>query len=108
MTASSSRRQTGVGSRSTIEKTVDNWFIWVTLGFALGIGLILFSIACIITWRAWPAIQEYGLGFLFNSSWNPVKGRESYGALPVIYGTLVSSLITLIIAVPLGIGTAIF
>jgi phosphate transport system permease protein len=66
------------------------------------------AIAAIITWRAWPAIQEFGLGFLFSSSWNPVQGRETYGALPVIYGTLVSSLISLVIAIPLGIGTAIF
>ncbi|EAZ88542.1 phosphate ABC transporter permease subunit PstC [Crocosphaera chwakensis] len=91
-----------------MEKTIDNWFIWLTLAFALGIGLILISIASIIAWRAWPAIQEYGLSFLFSSSWNPVKGREEYGALPVIYGTLVSSLISLVIAIPLGIGTAIF
>ncbi|MDJ0731391.1 MAG: phosphate ABC transporter permease subunit PstC [Crocosphaera sp.] len=91
-----------------MEKTIDNWFIWLTLAFAISIGLILVSIALIITWRAWPAIQEYGFSFLVNSSWNPVKGREEYGALPVIYGTLISSLISLVIAVPLGIGTAIF
>ncbi|MGB5769686.1 MAG: phosphate ABC transporter permease subunit PstC [Crocosphaera sp.] len=91
-----------------MEKTVDNWFIGLTLAFAIGIGLILVAIAAIITWRAWPAIQEFGLGFLFSSSWNPVQGRETYGALPVIYGTLVSSLISLVIAIPLGIGTAIF
>ncbi len=108
MTASSSGRQTGVGFRSAMEKTVDNWFIGLTLAFAIGIGLILVAIAAIITWRAWPAIQEFGLGFLFSSSWNPVQGREEYGALPVIYGTLVSSLISLVIAIPLGIGTAIF
>ncbi|MGB5594269.1 MAG: phosphate ABC transporter permease subunit PstC [Crocosphaera sp.] len=91
-----------------MEKTVDNWFIGLTLALAIGIGLILVAIAAIITWRAWPAIQEFGLGFLFSSSWNPVQGRETYGALPVIYGTLVSSLISLVIAIPLGIGTAIF
>jgi phosphate transport system permease protein len=108
VTASSSGRQTGVGFRSAMEKTVDNWFIGLTLAFAIGIGLILVAIAAIITWRAWPAIQEFGLGFLFSSSWNPVQGRETYGALPVIYGTLVSSLIALVIAIPLGIGTAIF
>lgn len=108
MTATSSRRQTGVGYRSALEKNFDNWFIGLTLAFALGIGLILVAIAIIITWRAWPAIQTYGIGFLFSSSWNPVKGREEFGALPVIYGTLVSSLISLVIAIPLGIGTAIF
>jgi ABC-type phosphate transport system permease subunit len=45
-----------------------------------------------------PAIQEYGLGFLFSSDWNPVEGREKYGALPMIYGTLVSSAIALLLS----------
>ncbi|MEA5535550.1 phosphate ABC transporter permease subunit PstC [Crocosphaera sp. XPORK-15E] len=108
MTATPSRRQTGVGFRPHTEKTFDTGFVWLTLAFALTIGLILLSIAIVITWRAWPAIQTYGLGFLFSSSWNPVKGREQFGALPVIYGTLVSSLISLVIAIPLGIGTALF
>jgi len=66
----------------------------------------LLVIALTVTFRALPAIQQYGLGFLFSSSWNPVK--EEYGALPMIYGTIVSSAIGLLIAVPLGVGTAIF
>ena len=63
-------------------------------------------IALTVAYRAFPAIQKYGLGFLFSSNWNPVK--EEYGALPMIYGTIVSSAIALLIAVPLGVGTAIF
>ncbi|GBF80912.1 phosphate ABC transporter permease subunit PstC [Aphanothece sacrum] len=108
MTAQLSNRQTGVGIRSESEKTFNKGFIGLTLAFALGIGLILFSIGAVITWRAWPAIQTFGFGFLVNSTWNPVQGRESYGALPIIYGTLVSSLISLVIAIPLGVGTALF
>ncbi|MEM8777624.1 MAG: phosphate ABC transporter permease subunit PstC [Cyanobacteria bacterium P01_G01_bin.49] len=91
-----------------MEKTFDTWFLWLTLAFAIGIGLILVAIAAIITWRAWPAIQTYGFSFFISSSWDPVKGQEEYGALPVIYGTLVSSFISLFIAIPLGIGTALF
>lgn len=68
--------------------------------------MILLVIALTVAYRAFPAIQKYGLGFLFSSNWNPVK--EEYGALPMIYGTIVSSAIALLIAVPLGVGTAIF
>lgn len=108
MTRLFSRRQTGLGSRSTFEKTIDKWFGILTLGLAIGISSILVSIFGVIIWRAWPAILEYGLGFIFSMSWNPVIGRENYGALPVVYGTVASSSIGLLFAAPLGIGTAIF
>jgi phosphate transport system permease protein len=91
-----------------LEKALDRGFIGLTLAFAFSIGLIILTIAIVIFWRSLPAIQAYGLSFLTTSAWNPVQGREQFGALPVIYGTLVSSLISLLIAVPLGIGTAIF
>ncbi|ACK71212.1 phosphate ABC transporter, inner membrane subunit PstC [Gloeothece citriformis PCC 7424] len=92
--------------RSDAEKTFDQGFIWLTLAFAIGIGVILFMIGLIVFVRSLPAIQAYGLGFIFSSSWNPVT--EQFGAWPVVYGTIVSSIISLLIAVPLGIGTAIF
>ena len=95
-------------SQRELEKTLDKGFRGLTWFFAISIGLILVSIALVIFWRAFPAIQEYGLGFLTTSAWNPVEGREEFGALPVIYGTLVTSIIALLIAVPLGLGTAIF
>lgn len=105
---SSKFKQTGVGVRSSLEKTFDTSFIRLTLAFAVSIGFILLSIAIVITMRAWPAIRTYGFSFITESAWNPVIGREKFGALPVIYGTLVSSFISLFIAVPLGIGTALF
>jgi len=55
---------------------------------------------------AMPAIQEYGLSFLWRSDWDPVK--NSYGGLVMIYGTLMTSLIALIIAVPVSFGIALF
>jgi phosphate transport system permease protein len=91
-----------------VERTADKGFIGLTLVFAVGIGLVLLAIATVIFLRSLSAIQAYGLGFLTTSAWNPVQGREEYGALPVIYGTLVSSALALFIAIPLGIGTAIF
>ena len=54
----------------------------------------------------WGAIPHFGLGFLADSSWNPV--RNDYGALTPIYGTLMTSALALVLAVPLGVGTAIF
>ena len=93
-------------SRSQAEKSLDQGFIWLTRILGIGVGVILLAIALTVGYGALPAIQEYGLGFLFGSSWNPVK--EEYGALPMIYGTIVSSAIALLIAVPLGVGTAIF
>jgi phosphate transport system permease protein len=95
-------------SRSNTEKKLDQFFVGATAAFAVAIGLVLIAIAVVVFIQALPAIQEFGLGFLINSTWNPVEGRQEYGALPMIYGTLVSSLIALIIAVPLGLGTAIF
>jgi phosphate transport system permease protein len=78
----------------------------VTLAFAIGIGLILLMIALVVFIESLPAISQSGLGFLFSTEWDPV--RNVYGALPVISGTLVSALLSLLIAVPLGLGTAIF
>ncbi|MEO0949495.1 MAG: phosphate ABC transporter permease subunit PstC, partial [Cyanobacteria bacterium J06641_5] len=92
--------------RSELEKTLDRSFIWLTRLFAYGIALVLLLIALSVTTQAWPAIKEFGLGFLWNSSWNPVE--DDYGALPTIVGTMVSSLIALLLAVPLGVGAAIF
>lgn len=53
-----------------------------------------------------PTIKEFGLGFLTGRDWQPAS--DIYGALPFIYGTIVSSLIALIIAVPISLGIAIF
>ena len=55
---------------------------------------------------ALPAIREFGGGFLTSSDWNPVEGQ--FGALPFIFGTVASSLLALILALPLAVGLAIF
>lgn len=60
---------------------------------------------------AWPVFQAFGLQFIYGTEWQPVQspGHEpAFSALPFIYGTLVTSLIALIIAIPLSLGTAIF
>ena len=55
---------------------------------------------------AWPAIRAFQLGFLVRSTWDPVAGK--FGALPLIFGTLYSSLVAMALAVPLALGVAIF
>ncbi|BAQ61342.1 phosphate transport system permease protein PstC [Geminocystis sp. NIES-3708] len=95
-----------MGERSPLEKTLDNGFKWLTFAFALSIGLILISIAVIIAVGAFPAIKQFNFSFFTNSNWNPVT--DQYGVIAVIYGTMVSSLIALIVAIPLGVGAAIF
>lgn len=107
-TQASQSVDSGFQPRSSTEKSLDRGFIWLTRILALGVAALLLFIATTVAIRAWPAIQEYGLGFLFSSEWNPVEGREKYGALPIIYGTLVSSAIALFLAIPLGVGTAVF
>jgi phosphate transport system permease protein len=108
MASPSFSQDSAFGKRPEIEKTFDRGFIGLTQAFAIGIGLILVSIALVVAIRAFPAIRTFGLGFLFNNVWNPVQGREEYGALAVILGTLINSFLALLIAVPLGIGSAIF
>ena len=72
---------------------------WLTLATLAG---ILVSLVI----GAWPAIEAYGLGFLTNSVWDPVKNE--YGGLVMIYGTLATSFIALLIAVPVSFGIALF
>ncbi len=55
-----------------------------------------------------PILYKEGLHFIIGTDWNPVEGRESFGALPYIIGTLISSVIAMAIAVPISIGIAIF
>ncbi|HEY9613468.1 phosphate ABC transporter permease subunit PstC [Allocoleopsis sp.] len=106
MTAQARNPQTTFQPRSSAEKSLDRGFLWLTRILALGVAGVLLFIALVVAFKALPAIQKYGLGFLTSSDWNPVA--ESYGALPVIYGTIVSAAIALLLAVPLGVGTAVF
>jgi phosphate transport system permease protein len=54
----------------------------------------------------WPAMRAFGFGFLFDQTWNPVK--QVFGGAPAIYGTLLTSLIAMLIGVPLALGVAVF
>ncbi len=84
----------------------DRLFGLVAKGAALlTLGLLL-SILTSLTISAWPAISKYGLSFLASTAWDPVK--EEFGGLVMVYGTLATSLIALLIAVPVSFGIALF
>jgi len=68
--------------------------------------LLIFWVAGQIGKTAWPAVTQYGLGFLTKTIWNPVN--DTYGVLPFLIGTAMSSTIALLFALPLGLAIAIF
>jgi phosphate transport system permease protein len=79
-------------------------------GIALLAALAAAFLLGLITWKvldlAWPAIQKYGLSFVWTNVWDPVQ--NTFGALAFIYGTLVSAFIALLLATPLSIAIALF
>ena len=84
----------------------DRLFGLAAKGAALLTLALLFGILLSLVAGAWPAITKYGLGFLTSSVWDPVQ--EEYGGLVMIYGTLATSFIALVIAVPVSFGIALF
>lgn len=84
----------------------DRIFGWLAKGSAYFTLIMLLGILVSLTISAWPAIEKYGLGFLVNATWDPVK--EEFGGLVMIYGTLMTSFIALLIAVPVSFGIAVF
>lgn len=68
------------------------------------IALLVFQLAT----ESYPVWEEEGLSFIVGTDWNAVEGRESFGALPYIFGTLVTASLAMLIGVPLSIGIAMF
>jgi phosphate transport system permease protein len=89
-----------------MSRQIDNGFVWLTAAFAIGVAVVLVAIAFQVGAQALPAIQKFGLSFLFSSRWDPVT--NTYGAFPQVYGTIVTSVIALVLAVPIGVGIALF
>lgn len=85
---------------------LDILFAAAAKGAAIFTLLILVAILVSLTISAWPAISKFGLGFLVSTTWDPVK--EDFGGLVMIYGTVMTSLVALVIAVPVSFGIALF
>ncbi len=88
------------------QHTLDSGFRLLTFLSALLVFGILVAILIALGIGAWPAITKFGIGFFTSSHWNPVT--EEFGALVPIVGTLVTSAIALLIAVPVSFGIAVF
>jgi phosphate transport system permease protein len=97
-----------VDSRTTVIKAPSrppDRFRTLTAVVASMAPVLLVVIVAILFQQAWPAVKHYGLGFLTGIDWNPVT--ESFGALPAIFGTVATSVIALVIAVPVGVAVAV-
>ena len=88
------------------EKLVDEAFRVLSVALASLVGLVLLGILLTVLFGSREAVARFGLRFLVLSDWDPVS--DTYGAFTAIYGTIVTSILALLIAVPLGVGTAIF
>src|SRR5271156_3850646 len=84
----------------------DTFFRHLTRVAALGVLLLLSGVIVSLIAGSLPALRTFGFGFLVSERWNPVT--ENFGALPAVYGTLVTSFIAMLIAVPIGLMIAFF
>ena len=100
----------GPGSDVPLRRKTSPWadrlFAIVALGAAWIVLLLLIGIVASLVISAMPAVREYGLSFIWRSEWDPVQNE--YGGLVMIYGTLMTSFIALLIAVPVSFGIALF
>ena len=86
------------------EKITKNILLFTSFIILLiAIGMVLTLVSGSI-----PIFQKFGLQFIFSTKWNPTAGREEYGALPLIVGTLITSFLALIISLPLAFSTSLF
>jgi phosphate transport system permease protein len=88
--------------------TGDNIFKVIAAIIAASAAVILLANAYVLVTGSTLVLGHFGFGFLAGTSWNPVVGREAFGVLPYVLGTLITSGIALLIGVPLSLGIAIF
>ena len=89
-------------------KVGDVTFYWITRASAISVLLILGGIIVSLIVGAWPAMRQYGFAFLTTQRWAPSLDPPILGALSPMYGTLITSFIAMLIAIPVGIGIAVF
>jgi phosphate transport system permease protein len=92
--------------RDQIDQRNDAWFRYAVTGCAIFVLIALLGAALSMLWGGKEAFGTFGLRFLWSSDWDAV--RKNFGALVPIYGTLVTALIAMIIAVPVSFGISLF
>jgi len=95
-----------LGERIVGTAVGDRIYVAAITGFALCVPVLLALVFGEVAVAGWPAFREFGLGFLTSSNWDPV--RHQFGAASAIYGTIVTSILALVIATPLALGVSIF
>jgi phosphate transport system permease protein len=98
--------QKSPGTKPAGQHFGESVFKWLTLAMALAVFALIALIGYELFCGSHLALQKFGWHFLVSSEWDPVN--DVYGALPFIFGTLVSSLIALVIAVPISVATAVY
>jgi phosphate transport system permease protein len=88
------------------EARTEHVFRVLTLVAALLVLALLAGVLLALLYGGWPALKQFKFGFLTSSVWNPVT--DQFGALAPLYGTVVTSLLAMLIAVPLAFGIAVF
>jgi phosphate transport system permease protein len=104
--AIATRRLRATGSGLSGFHRSEATFRSLTFGASVIVLAVFAGILIALAAGAWPAISRFAFGFLTSTAWNPVT--EHFGALPAIYGTLITSALAMLVAVPVGIGIAIF
>lgn len=92
--------------RHKADRFGDSLFKGVSFFFAASVIALMVLIFVVLVKESWLSLKAFGFGFIYSSAWDPVAG--DFGALPAIYGTIVSSIIAIVIAVPVSFGIAIF
>jgi phosphate transport system permease protein len=96
----------GAYKGSALVKRADPLFRWFTAACSITIIVIMGAMVLELIWNSRLSMQKFGLAFLTSDTWNPVT--QEFGALSSIFGTLVSTIIAMLLAVPLSIVTALF
>jgi len=95
-------------SRGSSGAGADKFFEWLCVGAGLFVLGLLGAIIVTLFIGGLPAFREFGIQFLWSTAWQPVEGRENYGAAVPIIGTVVTSILAILIAVPVAFGIAFY
>src|ERR1700733_6562161 len=87
---------------------VDSLFRYACQTMAVSILVLAAFLVAVLIWRAGESIQANGIAFFTTMAWDPEPTHREFGALAFVYGTIVTSIIAMLVAVPLGVGTSAF
>jgi phosphate transport system permease protein len=97
-----------VFSLSAFPDVGDHVFFGICALAALSVVVLFGLLVVVVIQGSWEAMREIGVRFFVSADWYPVESRQEFGALAFVYGTLVTSALAMLIAVPLGVGTAAY